>query len=204
MEIHNMEQNTEEWFSARLAIPTASEFSKLITGTGEASSQITDYAARLAAESYAGMALERWEGNQWTERGHELEDSARADYEFAYDVEVETCGFVTNYGAGCSPDGLVGDDGLHEIKCLSPHKHVGVLAYFKKHKKVPPSYIPQLQGQIWICEREWADITFYHPNLPGLTIRVERDDVYIAKLEKRINLCIEKRDELIQTIREAA
>lgn len=204
MEIHNMEQGTEEWFAARYGIPSASEFSKLITGEGKPSTQMSDYAAMLAAERYAGSQLERWEGNQWTERGHELEDDARADYEFLRGVTVELTGFVTNHGAGCSPDGLVGDDGLHEIKCLSPHRHVSALAYHKKHGKVPASYIPQLQGQLWVCERQWNDITFYHPNLPGLTVRVERDESYIDKLAARVALCIEKRDEFISTLREAA
>lgn len=204
MQIHTMEQGTDEWFAARCGVPTASEFSKLITGTGKASDQMADYAALLAAELYAGSQLERWEGNAWTERGHELEDAARADYEFLRDVEVEIVGFVTNHGAGASPDGFVGDEGLHEIKCLSPQKHVGVLAYHKKNGTVPAQYIPQLQGQIWVCERAWADITFYHPNLPGLTVRVDRDGGYITSLEKRVVLCLQRRDELVSTIREAA
>ena len=202
MEIHNdIEQGTEEWHALRAGRPTASEFSKLVTGTGKASTQLSDYAATLAAELYAGKPLERWEGNSATERGHEIEPLARANYEFQREVEIVQVGFVTNHGAGASPDGLVGAVGLVEIKSQQAKGHVQTLAYYRKNGRVPPSYLPQVQGQLLICDREWNDLMFYHPDLPGLTVRIERDEAYIRELLKGIGLVIEQRDELAEMLR---
>lgn len=202
MEIHNdIEQGTEEWHALRAGRPTASEFSKLVTGTGKPSTQIADYAAVLAAELFAGKPLDRWEGNSATERGSELEPIARASYEFDSGVEVVQVGFVTNFDAGCSPDGLVGDDGLTEYKCQLAKGHVQTLAYWHKHRKCPPAYYPQVQGQLLICEREWSDLNFYHPDLPPLVIRVTRDEPYMRELLKGIRAVNEQRDALTEVLR---
>lgn len=204
MEIIDCEQNTEEWFALRAGRPTASEFSKIVSGTGKASTQLAGYAATLAAELFAGQPLERWEGNRATELGHEMEPLARAAYEFQNEVKVVQVGFVTNHGAGCSPDGFVLDDGLHEIKSQLAKGHVQTMAYYRKNGKCPPDYYSQVQGQLLICEREWCDLDFFHEFLPGLTIRVERDEPYIRELLKGIALVIEQRDELVEMLRAAA
>jgi hypothetical protein len=195
------EQNTDEWIQWRVGLPTASEFSKLVTGTGKASTQLSDYAATLAAELFAGKPLERWEGSWATERGHEVEPIARANYEFLNEVEVVRVGFVVNFDAGCSPDGLVGDSGLHEIKCQLPKGHVQTLHYHRKNGKCPPAYYPQVQGQLLICEREWCDLDFYHPDLPGLTIRVYRDEEYISMLKGQIAAVNAERDSYVEMLR---
>lgn len=197
MQIHDVEQNSDEWYALRAGIPTASEFSKLVTGTGKKSTQADGYAATLAAEHYAGKPLERWEGNSATERGHEMEAQARATYEFTNDVEIVRVGFVTNHGAGCSPDGMVGDAGLYEGKAQLPKGHVETLAYHAKHGCVPPAYMTQCQGELWICEREWVDLDFYHPELPGLTVRVTRDEAYIRELIKQVQAVLEQRDKFL-------
>jgi hypothetical protein len=204
MLIVDVEQGTDEWFAARVGIPTASSFSRLVTGTGKASSQLSDYAAELAADMYAGKPLERWGGNEATERGHETEPQARYSYEFDNGVEVVKVGFIVNHGAGCSPDGLVGDDGLHEIKCQMAKGHVQTLAYYSKNKACPPGYLPQVYGQLLICEREWCDLSFFHPDLPGLTVRVVRDESYMAELLRGIKAVCEERDKLVEMIRSAA
>lgn len=201
MMIIDVDQNSEAWLTVRCGLPTASEFSKIVTGTGKASTQSSDYAAQLAAEAFAGKPLERWEGNAATERGHEMEDVARSAYEFQNDVEVVRVGFVTNHDAGASPDGFVGTDGLHEIKCQLAKGHVQTLAYYRKHKRPPPSYYPQAQGQLLICEREWVDLDFFHPDLPGLTVRIVRDEAYIRDLLAGIKSVCEERDELLTMLR---
>lgn len=200
---HDVEQNTEEWFSLRAGMPTASEFKKIITSKGEPSKQMGAYAALLAAEKYAGGRLERWEGNQWTERGHELEAEARRSYTFTANEEVVSVGFCENYGAGCSPDGLVGDSGLFENKCLSPQQHVITLSYFDKHGRPQADYIPQVQGQMWVTGRDWCDLHFYHPALPSLTIRVERDDEFHASLAEQIERTLAERDRLARVLEAA-
>jgi hypothetical protein len=203
IEVHEIEQGTEQWHTLRAGLPTASEFSKLVTGTGKKSTQLFDYAATLAAELYAGKPLERWEGNSATERGHEIEPLARSNYEFQNDVEIVQVGFITNFGAGCSPDGLVGSAGLIEIKSQLPKGHVQTLAHYQKNGGPPSGYLPQVQGQLLVCERDWCDLCFYHPDLPSLTIRVERDESYIRELVKGIQLVIEQRDELVSMLESA-
>lgn len=185
MKIIQCEQNSDEWFQARLGIPTASEFSKIITSTGKASTQANDYMNRLLAEWMAGEPLEKWDGNQWTERGHELEMDARTYYEMTKDVDVLQVGFVTtdDGSAGCSPDGMVGDDGMTEYKCPSPGIHVSYLLA----NKLPSAYVPQVQGSLWVTERDWCDFSSYHPVLDKLIIRVHRDELYIVKLTKAID-----------------
>jgi hypothetical protein len=204
VKIHDVEQNSEEWFALRSGRPTASEFAKLVTPTGKASTQITGYAALLAAEAYAGTELERWEGNQWTQRGHELEDEARAYYTLTSGEQTSLAGFVTSDLAGCSPDHVVGDNGLAEYKCLAPQHHVLALHTCAQTGRAPNDYRPQLQGQLWVCEREWVDLVFYHPQLPVLIHRETRDEKMIELLTAQVHAVIELRDQFIETIRGAA
>ena len=179
MQIHNdIEQGSLEWHNLRAGIPTASCFEKILTATGKASTQGEAYANQLLAETMTGGAVESWEGNQWSKRGNELEPDAVLFYEMQMDVATEKVGFVTNYGVGCSPDRFVGDDGLLEIKCPSPQVHV---KYLLKNKMVT-EYIPQVQGQLYVTGRKWCDFMAYHPEMPPLIIRVERDEEYITKL----------------------
>jgi len=198
MKIHDVEQNSPEWLDLRLAIPTASEFSKIITSTGKASTQSADYMNTLLAEWMAGEPLESWEGNMWTERGHELEESARTFYEMKKNVDVDQVGFVTNDFAGCSPDGLVGDDGGIEIKCPKPGIHVKYLMA----DKIPSTYVPQVQGALWITERDWFDFISYHPVLEPMIIRVNRDGKYISLLSAAIQNFTDKMSEKKHQLKE--
>ena len=196
--IHDVEQNTDEWFSLRAGVPTASEFKKVLSGTGKKSAQRITYAAQLAAELCVGGELERWEGNQWTERGHELEAESLVSYELERDSDVKSVGFVLRdkrYGA--SPDGLVSNDGLLEIKNLSPAQHVLVLDRWRRNGTVPPDYIPQCQGQLFVCDRQWVDLYFHHTRLPTLIARIERDQEYIDALQEQLDACIAMRDDFM-------
>lgn len=211
MIVHEVEQNSEEWFKLRAGIPTASEFSKIVTSEGKPSASFTKYAALLAAEAFAGRPLERWAGNQWSRRGHELEDDAREAYEFLHDREAVPVGFVTNEvvggfppngkTAGASPDSLVDRDGTLEIKCLAPQEHVMALAYWHKHRRPPPEYVPQIQGQLLVCEREWVDLWFYHPALVCKAIRVHRDEAMQRALRIQCHAVTEERDRLLDIMR---
>lgn len=178
MIIHEVLQGTTNWMALRAGLPTASCFDKLITSTGEVSKSLQGYAITLAGEKYAGKPLDAFEGNGYTERGKLLEQEARTAYTFLHDAPVLQVGFVTDdyKQYGCSPDGFVEIDGLVEFKCLKAENHIKALLYYGKHKKCPPDYIQQTQGQIMICEREWCDLMFYHPDLPKLVIRQFRDD----------------------------
>jgi hypothetical protein len=204
MIIHDLEQGTDEWHRLRAGMPTASEFSKLVTSKGEYSKSIDQYALTLAGELYAGKPLDRFDGNQWTERGHELEGQARSDYEFSNSVEVVQTGFVTDDDKthGCSPDGFVNDDGLIEIKCLKAESHISAIIYHHKYKKCPPKYVQQTQGQMMVTGRKWCDLMFYHPDLPSLVIRQERDLKLFRALNDAIEVVIEDRNAALKIIEE--
>ena len=212
MKIHDVEQNTEEWHQLRLGMPTASEFSKLVSGTGKPSTQIDGYANHLAAEVLAGKPVDTWEGNQWTDRGHELEDEARAEYELMTGFKLQQVGFITDDTGrvGCSPDRVIDLDGPYsdgimagvEIKCLKASNHVSAMMYMKTHGRMPPSYRSQVQGQISICGFMWVALFFYHPDLPSTVWYEYPDPEFKEKLKSAIIEVINRRDEIVTTLRE--
>lgn len=202
MIIHDVEQRSPEWFELRLGMPTGSMFSKLVTSTGSPSKQLSDYAITLAGEKFAGKELEAWDGNKWTERGKEMEPLAKNLYQFANDVIVNDVGFITDDEKkwGCSPDGLVNDDGMVEYKCLKPETHIKVIMYYRKHKKAPTEYIAQTQGQMIIAERKWCDLIFYHPELPFLVIRQEPIDEVVNGLIAQRDVVLAERDRIVEEL----
>jgi len=184
MKIHNnIIQGNPEWFEIRAGKATASCFSRILTPTGLMSTQSSAYAELILAELITGGPVESWEGNRWSERGKELEPNAVHFYEMITEIETEKVGFVTNYGVGCSPDRFIGSDGLLEIKCPAPSTHVKYLL----NNKIDSQYIPQVQGQLYVTGRKWCDWMSYHPEMPPVIIRVERDEEYITKLSAALN-----------------
>lgn len=182
MQLHEVEQGTPEWHQVRLGIPTASCFDKIITPTGKPSTQAAAYENKVIAEILTGKSADTFEGNVWTERGKELEPDAVDFYEMQTGLDTRIIGFVTNdeNTFGCSPDRLVGENGLLEIKCPAPHTHVQYLI----DKEIDKGYYPQVQGQLFVTGREWCDWLSYHPEMPPVIIRVERDVEFIETLEK--------------------
>lgn len=181
MKIFPVVQNTPQWLQARCGVVTASAFSKILTpAKGDLSKQMGGYENRIVAERITGDPIDDFGGNVWTERGHELEPEAVAMYEMLREADVTHAGFISNDAetVGCSPDGLVNDDGLLEIKCLAPHTIIGVLL----DGESDDGHYPQLQGQLFVTGRKWVDILYYHPKLPPLIQRVNRDEEYIRKL----------------------
>ena len=179
--VMDIEQRSAEWIKCRIGIPTASCFDRIITpATGMASASAVAYRRELLAEWLMGEPVSIKESG-WMQRGTEMEPEARAFYEFEADAEVTEAGFVfldERRQIGCSPDGLVGDDGLIEIKCPAPNTHVGYLI----DAKLPTAYIPQVQGALWVTGRKWCDFVSYHPEMESLIVRVRRDEPYIAKM----------------------
>ena len=195
----DLEQQTDEWHRLRAGVATASNFDKLITPTGKPSSQIDSYASQLVAEALMGHTISL-EQTAWMQRGVELETEARAYYELTAGIDVEQIGFVLSDDGtvGCSPDGLVSSDGLVEIKCPAPHTHIDYLL----GGELPGKYRAQVQGQLWLTEREWCDFVSYHPELPALIVRVKRDNEYIAALEQAAIQLSEKVSERVAALSE--
>jgi len=204
--IHNVEQGTDEWHALRAGKPTASEFKKLVTTKGEPSKSMGPYALQLAADLYAGEPLDKWGGNEWTERGHEMEDRARAYYELTFpDRIVSQVGFITDDDerVGCSPDSLVDDEGMLEIKCLKASNHVAVVVFYARNGRLPADYILQPQGQMLVAERAWCDSLFWHPELPALLVRNRPEEKIITALHSQIAACITERDQVIEILNNA-
>ena len=195
MEIITCEQGSDEWHQARVGIPTASEFSAILTeGRGPAASATRlTYMRKLAGERITGQPAESFAGAA-RRRGSAMEPEARRLYEFVSGVTVQQVGFIKNHGAGYSPDGLVGERGLLEIKSMAPH----VLIEWWERGIMPPEHHPQVQGGLWIAERDWLDFRGYWPAMKPLEVRIERDDEYIDRtLAPRVRAFIDELEELV-------
>jgi len=185
-----------EWFAIKLGKIGASSMGKVLMGGGKTRKS---YMLKLAAERLTGERIETY-SNAAMQRGIELEPEARQAYEFIKDVEVVQVGWVErNKDIGCSPDGTVNDNGLVEIKCPLATTCIE----YHTHPKgwVPPEYRPQLQAQLWVCEREWVDFFVYHPRLKPLLLRVERDEPYIATIEKETLLFLEELKGIVEKLK---
>lgn len=202
MIIHNVEQGSDEWHEVRKGVITGSDFSKILTAkTMKISSQADELENRIIAEILTGEESSGFKGNEYTERGHELEPDAASMYEMLTGNTVEIVGFVTNDEGtiGCSPDRLVGEYGLLEIKCPAAHTHIKSLL----ENSVGDEHKPQIQGQLLITGRKWCDAFSYHPTLPPSIVRVERDEEYIAKLSEALDFVQANIKAKIQSIRSA-
>lgn len=178
MKIVPVVQGSPEWLQARLGLPTSSEFHRIIQPVKrKASSGQADYKAKLIAEWLIGEPLDTYV-SPFMERGTELEASAVATYEFEADITTTAVGLclTDDEKAGASPDRLVGDDGVLEIKCPSAEKHVG---YLLDPRGLVEDYFTQVHGEMFVCERAWADLFSYHPTLPAVRVRVPRDAEFI-------------------------
>jgi hypothetical protein len=123
------------------------------------------------------------------QRGNDLEPDAREMYEFISGNQVEEVGFILDDTSsyGCSPDGLILDSGGLEIKCPAPDTHV---EYMQDNQAGVKKYWQQIQGCMWVTGRQWWDFFSYHPSMRHVLVRVERDDVYIAKLAVEVNKAV--------------
>lgn len=192
MIVHDLEQGTGEWLRARLGIPTTSDFDKIISPDGKLMGETRrTFAKRNLTELMLGRPVET-PNTEWMIRGSDLEREAVETYEFMTDLKTETVGFITDDKGLCgtSPDRMVGEDGLLEIKCPAPWTHTEYLIENKIDKK----YKPQMQGQMFITGRKWVDWYSYHPELAPLVIRHERDEKY----QERIRYCLDQYNEYMK------
>ena len=200
--IYDIEQGSDEWLMLRLGKLTASKFSDVISkGRGTAPSKTREsYMYQLAAEILVGEPTTFFKNAamQW---GTDCEPAARAAYEIKHDLDVIECAFIErDKWIGVSPDGLVGTDGLLEIKCPNTTTH---LKYFM-NGKMPAEYLSQVQGQLWVSGRDWCDFVSYDPRIRTdadyFELRVNRDDEYIKNLEVQCGTFIEELKELLNKL----
>ena len=200
-----MEQGSAEWLAARAGSLGASQIAEAIakTKSGWGASR-ANIMATLITERLTGRPSDTFTNAamQW---GTQTEPDARAAYEFMRDVDVELVGIVkhpTIAGSHASPDGLVGDKGLIEIKCPTSSTHIETLLT----GSIPGKYITQMQWQMACTGREWADHISYDPRLPTsmqLWIkRVERDPKLISELEEQVQEFLAELDAKVKALRE--
>lgn len=182
-------QGSDQWKALRLGKVTASRVADVVarTKTGYGASR-ANYMAQLIAERLTNTVAESYT-NAAMQHGTETEPEARAAFEFYQGVTVEQIAFVPHPRidqAGCSPDGLIGDDGLVEIKCPNTATHLETLL----GQAVPSKYETQMQFQMACTGRKWCDFVSYDPRMPEnmrlFIKRLPRDDKRIAELEGEI------------------
>ena len=201
--IEMMDQGSDEWFAIRIGKVTASRVADIIAKTKSGYSTSRDnYMAQLVCERLTNQKAESFT-NAAMQHGTETEPLARAAYEALKDVLVDEVGFVPHPSikmAGASPDGLVGDDGLLEIKCPNTATHIDTLL----NQSVPTKYFTQMQFQMACTGRKWCDFVSFDNRLPEelqlFVKRVPRDDTYIKLMESEIVQFIAELDDKINKL----
>ena len=201
-----MEQRTDEWFKARLGKVTASRIADVIgkTKSGYGAAR-KNYMAQLLCERLTGTREEAFV-SATMQRGTDLEAKARATYILTNGDLVEEIGFVEHPNiemSGASPDGLVNDDGLIEIKCPNTATHLE----FIRTKKPKSEYILQMQWQMACTGRSWCDFVSYDDRLPEkfafYSIRLKRDDDLIKEIEDEVQKFLDELNGTIQILEAA-
>jgi putative phage-type endonuclease len=185
MKIISCEQYSDEWWSARRGIPSASAFGRILTPTGKPSTQSKKYMYELLAESVIGEEETKVEPTEWMQRGTEMEAEARDWFSFEIGADIDEVGFcISDDGKyGASPDGIITDEKIGiEIKCPKASTHIGYL----ENGKLPGIYKPQIHGQMLVTGfKKWTFIS-YHPSFRPLIVTVTPDE-YTNQLKVAVN-----------------
>ena len=190
MIIHDIEQGSEAWFSARCGKVTGTRFKALIAG--ESTATYKDLITDIACEIITGMKQETYT-NAIMQNGIDTEPLAREEYERLFEVEVKQVGFITtdegnkyHEWIGVSPDGLT--DGMVEFKCPLMKTHLN----YMMADKLPTEYRPQVQGQLFTTELPYCDFMSYVPGMKPFITRVLPDLFLFAEFERRLDILIEQ------------
>jgi len=199
LQIFDCTQGTPEWYACRLGIPTASEFATVMAKGKEGGDSKTrrTYMLKLAGERLTQQPMDNY-SNSYMERGKEMEAEARDLYAMVSDVEPVQVGFLRRGDAGASPDSLIGDSGMLEIKTKLAHLQIECLL----SDRLPPEHKAQCQGQLWIAKREWLDFCSYWPSLPLFCHRVYRDEPYIERIAAAVDEFNAEMHELIARVQQ--
>lgn len=186
----DIEQRTAEWYAARCGSLGASALGDMMAKTkdGKPAASRANLRAKLVIERLTGVQEDSFKSAAMI-HGTTMEDAARMAYEARTGVFVTQTGLHTHpeiSGTHASPDGLVGDEGLVEIKCPNSATHIDTL----KSKKVPTKYLYQMQWQMRCTDRLWCDFVSFDDRLPEnlqlFMVRIHRDDEHIATLEAEV------------------
>lgn len=200
-----IEQGTVEWHMQRLGKVTASRIADVLSkGRSGESAGRKNYRVELVVQRLTGLPGESFT-NAAMEWGTNTEPKARFAYEAEKQHFVEQVAFVDHPSIewfGCSPDGLVNDDGLIEIKCPNSTTHIEYLT----DQKPPVKYIPQMQCQMAVTGRQWCDFVSFDPRLPDdlqlFVVRLERDQEYIEAMEVEVKKFLSEVDKMFTKLKE--
>jgi hypothetical protein len=205
MIVVNCEQNSTPWLEARLGKPTASCFDQIITSTGELTKSTKGgkpprekYMLKLAAVRVTGRITEGYT-NANMERGHEQEQEASDYYAMVNGVELEKIGFILDDSSsyGCSPDRRMAiKNGGLEIKTAFPH----VQAERLYSGWTGSDHHRQIMGCMLLTDAEWWDLMSYCPGMRDVTIRFYRDERFLDKLKRELEIFCEELDEMVKRI----
>lgn len=191
-----MEQRTPEWRRARIGIPTASNFWKIITASGAPSDSACGYLCRLVGERVFGRSLEEPAFGKWIEHGIMWEDRAAIAWEELTGKKAEFAGLVMSENGlwGCSPDRLVaGENAAVEIKCPSPSKHIEYMLYGPGK-----DYKQQVQGQMLVGGYDHVYFFSYFPGMPSVSRKIKRNNDFILKLRGALTEFSKQIDEQVE------
>jgi putative phage-type endonuclease len=195
MIFYDIEKNTDEWLKLRQGKFTASTFKDLFMK--ETTQGYQDAIYKVAFERLTKESPENF-SNDWMQRGTELEPEAREWYELETYNKVHNGGFFEyNDWIGASPDGLIGDSGLIEIKCP---KFSTMMDYLIK-KELPKNYYYQVHGQLFVTDREWCDFIAYHPSLPKFVLRINRDKEVDKEILEKLFKAIKEVEQIINKLK---
>jgi putative phage-type endonuclease len=199
-----IDQRTPEWFQQRLGKATASKIADIVARTKSGySASRANYRAQLVCERLTGVPQDSFSSAamQW---GTDTEPQARAAYCFHRDVDAAECGFFDHpkiQMSGASPDGLIGHDGLLELKCPNTATHIETLL----GKAAPAKYVHQMMWQMACTGRVWCDFASFDPRLPEnmrlFVVRLHRDDNMIAELEAEVAAFLAEVDDTVAQLR---
>jgi len=198
MIIHNIEQRSEAWYSIKCGLVTSTRFKSLVAK--ETTDTYKDLVTNLACEIITGK-MEKTYSNAMMEYGIETEPLARAEYEWITDIPVKTVGFITpdedhKYHSciGDSPDGLLPEEGILEIKCPLARTHFN----YMEAGKLPSEYRYQVQGHLFVTGLKYCDFVSFVPGMKLFIIRVYPEPELFTEFERRLDILIEQVDQKIK------
>jgi len=193
LEIIECIQNSPEWYEARLGCATTSKF-KDIMAKGKGTMRRT-HMLKLAGERITGTNMPHFY-NAAMARGHEHEPIIKALYEERTFQKVDEVGFIKNGSTGCSPDGLIGIDGMVEYKSKEAHLQAELLL----SDKLPTEHKAQVYGALMIAERQWIDFVSYCPGMPLYIKKIEPNLEYFKELKAGLNLFEKELQEIVELL----
>ena len=196
--LENVIQRSTEWFQLKAGLPSASSFNRIVTTSEERSKQYKDYLYELAGESIVGYTENSYT-NYAIEKGIERVEESRIVFEKLYGEPVRQVGLVykdKSRSVCCSPDGLVGDTGV-ELK----NPILKTQTKYLLNGTLPTEYFQQVQGSMWTMNFKHYFFFSYYPGMPPFILLVKRDEAFISKLSKEMDLFVKELKEVIKKLR---